>query len=248
MCPSTKSDAVTSEQAKTPVMANLSDILGRQIVFEEQPQHIQEKLSEISVVEDKLVQLFEKAKVCNSALDAGLTFDYLHLFKEYQVLVREIETELRAQDTEETADSQAEQWAKVLYKSAMRMRIAASRLQDMARNVITYEDNWMIRNIPLDQVEERQRKLQSKMNRDHYRQMHREINRMVTLIGMISDPINDVYAEVKRIRPSEDDLSLSDVIWDETFDWTDDNVDSISEYSSVESPWESESAVSDTEI
>ncbi|KAI0835343.1 hypothetical protein F5Y06DRAFT_299761 [Hypoxylon sp. FL0890] len=243
MSSSNNSDSMPAEQAKVPVMANLNHIMGREIVFDEQPPHIQEKLSEISSMEDKLVQLFEKAKACNSVLNAGLTFDYLNLFKEYHVVLHELETELRAQeDTSQQASAeQVERWAKVLYKSSLQVKIIVSQLESIARNVMTYDSSkWLAQDDASDDSSEGlevwMRNLQLRV---HSYKVYEEIHKMAKLISLISEPIAEAYAEMKRVRPFDDDPSLAhtlfDDIWlsDDTSDSSDDTLDSSSVASEV---------------
>ncbi|KAI2466521.1 hypothetical protein F4781DRAFT_405484 [Annulohypoxylon bovei var. microspora] len=121
-------ESITEEYSKTPCTANLSHILGREIVFEYQPRRIQKMILDISSIEGQLDELFQKAKNSDSVLTCGLSMDYLHLFKEYNSIIHEIEGAFEEMNGHSVSLEQLERWAQTIFKTTERMIVAVGAL------------------------------------------------------------------------------------------------------------------------
>ncbi|KAI1103264.1 hypothetical protein F4804DRAFT_333466 [Jackrogersella minutella] len=221
MSSSRNSSSISGEHAKAPCMANVSHILGRDIVYDEQTPQIQEKIREISAMEDQLVQLVEKGKTSDSVLDGGLTVDYLHLFKEYQATLHDIDTELRSESSkgqdpspEPTASAeQLERWSIVLAKSSIELTMAILELVG----------------VNLDG-----------RNRD---QAEKDVARVIKIIGTARRPIEKVGFEIEQICPREGDVFDGVDLYDALLS---DDSDPFSD--SMETDFDDTGSISDLEL
>ncbi|KAI1214678.1 uncharacterized protein F4807DRAFT_404215 [Annulohypoxylon truncatum] len=124
-------ESTPEEHSTTPCTANLSHILGREIAFEKQPRRIQKMILETAAIEGQLTELFQKAKNCNSALACGLTVDYLHLFKEYNSIVHDIDDAFREMNDLSAPPELLVRWAIMVYKTTERMIPAVQLLANV---------------------------------------------------------------------------------------------------------------------
>ncbi|KAI0893334.1 hypothetical protein F4806DRAFT_499176 [Annulohypoxylon nitens] len=121
-------ESTPEEHSTKPCTANLSDVLGQDIEYEEQPRRIQKMIHEASDIEHELLKLFEKNEKPNSAAAREFSMNYLHLFKEYSGVVHNIDRALYEVNDQSASPDLLVRWAIMIFKTTERMIGAVSLL------------------------------------------------------------------------------------------------------------------------
>ncbi|OTA67830.1 hypothetical protein K449DRAFT_400495 [Hypoxylon sp. EC38] len=211
----------TNPMVDHPYGVNLNQMLGREIIFDDQPPHIQAKLSQLVAMQGSLLELFEKAKASNSVLGIGLTHDYLHMFKEFYVVLRELETDLKSEEAKSGSNSQGvsvdpeqmKRWARFLAKSNEQVQAAVSQLHCVARSMEMFDDklsytgssnygrtadDWSSDNNPLILAK----------STEYRRRACKDIKKLARLIVAASGAYDYIYHDIKGLCPSFSDENL----------------------------------------
>ncbi|OTA93444.1 hypothetical protein M434DRAFT_30948 [Hypoxylon sp. CO27-5] len=204
-----------------PYAVNLNQMLGREIVFDDQPPHIQTKLTQLVAMQDSLLHLFEKAKACNSVLGVGLTYDYLHMFKEFYVVLRELETDLKSEEAKSGSNSQSvsvepeqiKRWARFLVKSNEQVQAAVSKLHCVARSMEMFDDNLSYTGSSnsrrsADNWSSGIGAIHLAKSTEYRRRACKDIKKLARLIVAASGAYDSIYRDIKRLCPSFSDETL----------------------------------------
>ncbi|KAI1087038.1 hypothetical protein F5B19DRAFT_500451 [Rostrohypoxylon terebratum] len=121
-------ESTPEEHSTKPCTANLSDVLGQEIEYEDQPRRIQKMIHEASDIENQLLELFQATEDPNSTAKREFSMKYLHLFKEYSSVVHNIDRALYEKEDQSASPELLVRWAIMIFKTTERMIGAVSML------------------------------------------------------------------------------------------------------------------------
>ncbi|KAI0112608.1 hypothetical protein F4776DRAFT_640069 [Hypoxylon sp. NC0597] len=209
------------EPVQAPYSVNLNQILGREINADALPPHIQEKLSQLNTMLERVHGLFEKAKACDSVASAGLTYDYLHLFKEFHVVLRELDIELMYHDANLRLSPDAftepaliKKWAKSIYMSHRIVQRTVSQLRHVAKSIEAFDDELPHMDASSSgPTADNQRSggadRQLRRKKIHRNRASVDIKLWSKLILTATKPLSIIYHEMKQFCPPMDETALA---------------------------------------